>query len=371
MSPVEAALAAAEGEGLVPGFVATLRRGGETMVFAHGRRSLTDPAPMTPDTVFWIASCTKLVTSIVALQLIEEGVLELDQPVASLRPDFADLPILDGFDAAGEPVLRPAPDTPTIRHLLTHTSGLGYLFMDADLARYAQQAGVDSADAHLLPRRFEAGERWLYGASTDWLGAVIEAATGETLDEVFQRRVLDPLGMTDTVFAVGPAHAARQASMHARLPDGGLAPMVFAMPPPPYFSMGGGGVYSTAADFMALLCALLDGTLLGEASRAALFTNQIGELEAGVIVSSVAQFTNDFDPLPGHAKRWSLGLLLNAHDVPGARSGGSGAWAGLGNCYYWIDPASGVAGLLLCQVLPFADERALRLFSIFERAAYA
>jgi CubicO group peptidase (beta-lactamase class C family) len=344
---------------------------GQQYLGAFGRRHAEKPAPMTTDTVFWIASFTKLVTSVVALQLVEEGVISLDQPVASVRPDFAELGILDGFDAAGAPRVRQARDTPTIRHLLTHTSGLGYAFMDVDLARYAELKHMPPGSGHLLPRRFEAGARWQYGASTDWLGVVIEGVCGQGLDAVFQRRIFDRLGMTDTTFVPDAAQKARSAAMHARLPDGDAAPIDFALAPPPNPNLGGGGLYSTAPDFMRLLRALLDGTILGDWSRAALFENQVGDLEAGVLASSMPSFTNPYDPIPGCPKRWSLGMLINPQAGPAGRAAGSAAWAGLANCYYWMDPSRGLAGVLMAQVLPFADRKVLGLFSAFERAVYA
>jgi len=366
-----AALASAPEATQVPGYVVAARFGdGRIETASGGRRSIGEAGPMTPDTVFWIASFTKLVTSIAAMQLVDEGRLSLDQTVAGILPDFADLPILEGFDAAGAAVLRPPTDAPTVRHLFTHTSGLGYTFMDADLGRYAEQAGIGPDAARRLPRRFAAGERWHYGVSTDWLGAVVEAIEGETLDLVVARRITGPLGMADTSFAPSEAQTARAAAVHARLPDGGLVPVPFAMPREPNFSMGGGGLYSTAGDYLALLVALLEGRILSDVSRAALFANQIGDLRAGVMVSSNPALTLDHEPLPGQPKRWGLGLLLNENPGPDGRSAGSGAWAGLANCYYWLDPIHGVAGVFLTQILPFGDPAALRLFSRFERAVY-
>jgi CubicO group peptidase (beta-lactamase class C family) len=356
----------------VPGFVAAARfSDGQTETVTGGRRSIAGEAPMTADTVFWIASFTKLVTSIAALQLVDEGRLSLDQTVASILPDFADLPILEGFDADGAAVLRPASDAPTIRHLLTHTSGLGYTFMDADLGRYADQQGIGPDAARRLPRRFTAGERWHYGVSTDWVGAVVEAIEGETLDRVVARRITGPLGMTDTSFAPSEAQMARGAAVHARLPDGGLVPIPFAMPREPNFSMGGGGLYSTARDYLSLLTAILEGRILSDGARAELLANQIGDMDAGVMVSSNPALTLDYEPMPGYPKRWGLGLLLNPAPGPDGRSAGSGAWAGLANCYYWLDPDRRVAGVFLTQILPFGDPAALALFSCFERAVYA
>ncbi len=372
IAALDKTLAAAVGENLVPGFVAAARLpDGQRFEAAHGARSVAAPAPMTPDTVFWIASFTKLVTTIAALQLVEAGALDLDQAVASILPDFADLPILEGYDDAGKPRLRKATDAPTVRQLLTHTSGLGYTFMDADLGRYAEEQGIGPDQARRLPRRFDAGARWHYGVGIDWAGAVIEAVTGKGLDAVVAEAITGPLGMTDTGFAMTEAQKTRAAAMHARLPDGGLVPIDFALPPPPNFNLGGGGLHSTASDYLRLLNAILDGEILSEASRAALFVNQIGDIQAGVLVSSNPVLTNDFEPMPGDPKRWGLGLLLNQRPGPDGRPIGAGAWAGLANCYYWIDPVDRVAGVLLTQVLPFADEKVLRLFSNFERAVYA
>jgi len=372
LKSIDPALSEAAAEDPAPGFVAMATfDDGREYLRAFGRRSAADPAPMQPDTLFWIASFTKLVTSVAVLQLVEDGVLSLDTEVASILPDFAELPILSGFDAAGAPRLRAATDAPTIRHLLTHTSGVTYSFMDADLGRYAEAEAIGFDEARRLPRRFDAGARWQYGAGIDWLGVVIEAVSGEGLDAVFQRRILDPLGMADTTFARSPAQTARTAAMHARLPDGGVVPIDFAPAPPPNFGMGGGGLYSTAPDFMRLLRALLDGALLADESRRGLFANQVGDLQAGVIRSSNPPLTNDYEPMPGEPKGWSLGLLINAKPGPDGRAPGSGAWAGLGNCYYWVDPAGGVAGILLSQVLPFADATILRLFGTLERAVYA
>jgi CubicO group peptidase (beta-lactamase class C family) len=163
----------------------------------------------------------------------------------------------------------------------------------------------------------------------------------------------------------------RVVQLHARLPDGALTPMELPLPPPPHFSSGGGGLYSTASDFMHLLRALLDGDILSADTRGTLFSNEVGELNAGVTGSAIAAFARPFEPMPGQPKRWSLGMMINPEPVAGGRAAGSGAWAGLANCYYWADRTNGVAGILMSQVLPFADPPILDLFSAFERAVYA
>jgi len=372
LAAVETALPEAAERAVVPGFVAMARwRGGAEYLRAFGRRSVAGPEPMTPDAVFWIASMTKLVTSVAALQLIADGKLSLETPVAEVLPKFAELPILDGFDSAGAPRLRRAADAPTVRHLLTHTSGLGYTFLDADLQRYAEETGIDIETSDRLPRRFEAGARWQYGTNTDWLGQLVVAVAGEGLESLFARHIFAPLGMADTSFAPSPGQKARQAQVHARLPDGGLAPIEFGMPAPPHFMMGGAGLYSTASDYMKLLTGLLENEVLPASATPWLFDNAVDDLQCGFMPSVDHAMANDYEPMPGVEKGWSLGLLINIEPGPDGRSAGSGAWAGLANCYYWLDPARGVAAVLLAQILPFADPAVLGLVSTFERAVYA
>ena len=364
---------AAQAGGAAPGFVAAARLpDGDDYIGAFGHRGVADPAAMTADTLFWIASMTKVLTSIAALKLVEAGRLSLDQDAASLVPSIAEIPILEGFDAEGAPRLRAARRPVTVRHLLTHTSGFGYPFMSADLARYAAHAGLGLDQALAMPRLFEAGERWQYGTSTDFVGQIVEAVSGEGLDAYLQRYLFDVLGMNDTTFAPSPDQAARQAPMQARLPDGGLAPMPFASPPPPSPMLGGGGLYSTAGDYLTFLTALLvgDERILAPAGMALLTENQVGDLDCGVLTASVGMLTNDFEPLPGVAKRWTLGLMRNETAGADGRGAGSLAWAGLSNSYYWLDPRAGVAGVILMQILPFADPGALEVFSAFERAVY-
>jgi CubicO group peptidase (beta-lactamase class C family) len=164
--------------------------------------------------------------------------------------------------------------------------------------------------------------------------------------------------------------------MHARGPGGSLAAMPFATQRPPNPMLGGGGLWSTASDYLVFLKALLNGgagpggRILQPPSMRLLTTNQVDGLDYGVLTSSVATLTNDFEPLPGVAKRWSLGLMVNEQQGPDGRGAGSLARAGLSNCYYWLDLQAGAAGLILMQILPFADPRALEVFSAFERAVY-
>jgi CubicO group peptidase (beta-lactamase class C family) len=375
---IETALKAAQGAGTAPGMVAAARlANGSDYLGAFGQRGVADPTPMSADTLFWIASMTKVLTSVAALQLIEQGRLSLDQDAAELVPAINETPILEGFDASGAPRLRAARKTVTLKHLLTHTAGFGYVFMNKDLARFAEQKGLTFGDAMAIPRLFEAGERWEYGINTDLVGQCVEKVSGQTLDVYLQKNVFDVLGMSDSTFGPSPEQLGRKAAMHARSPDGGFAPMEFPLPPPPNPMMGGGGLYSTAPDYLAFLKSVLDGgagkngRILKPESVALLTANHVGDIECGVMDAADPSFTHPHEPMPGISKRWGIGLLLNQAKGPAGRGQGSGAWAGLSNCYYWVDPAAKVAGVILMQFLPFADPKALDAFAAFEEAVYA
>ena len=371
-------LRAAVASGRVPGVVAVAGdRNGTFFEAAHGVLSVGGDVPMTTDTVVWIASMTKAITSVAVMQLIEQGRLTLDQNAADFIPALANAPILDGFEANGAPRVRPGTKPITIRHLLTHTSGYGYAFLSPELARCAEHGQIPMDRYLELPRLFEAGERWQYGVGIDFAGQVVEAISGKGLDAYLQEAVFDVLGMADTTFAPSPTQLMRKAAMHARLPDGSLVPTEFGLPPPPNPMLGGGGLYSTAPDYLAFLDALLGGgasargRILKPESMAFVTDNHVGDIACGAMVSSNPGFSNDHEPMPGVPKRWSLGFLTNLEPGPDGRGAGSLAWAGLSNCYYWLDPKAGVAGVILMQLLPFADERALKTFSAFERAVYS
>ena len=371
---IEAAIAAAVAGGLPGVAVAARLADGDVIERAAGTRGLDNPAPMTSDTVFWIASFTKAITTAAVLQLVEERRVALDEPVAPLLPMLERPRRLAGFGADGRPQLAPAANRITLRHLLAHTSGLGYEFCSAELTRFVEVMGPysrgEGPDAPLL---FEPGAGWSYGIGIDWAGKLIEAVSGERLDIYLQRRIFAPLGMADTGFAPKPQQAERMASMHARAPDGALAATPFAMPPPPNFGMGGGGLYSTARDYLTFLSAILAGgaPILSRDSVAAMQVAQWEGPEVGVLPAVNPALCAGFDPFPGETKRWGLGFVINPAPGPNGRQAGSLAWAGLGNCYYWADPAAGVAGVFLSQLLPFGDTAALEAFGAFERAVYS
>jgi CubicO group peptidase (beta-lactamase class C family) len=373
----------AAASGAVPGVVAmAATASGIAYQGAFGRRVLPAGPDMTVDSVFWIASMTKAVTSTAALQLVERGKLTLDGPIADLLPELAKPQVLEGFDAAGEPKLRPARRPITLRHLLTHTAGFGYDLWNADLLRYEEKTGIPGIiscenRALTMPLTFDPGERWHYGINIDWAGRAVERASGLRLGDYFAEHLFNPLGMKDTAFKIGDAQRARLVGMHARQADGSLEPMPFELPQQPEFEMGGGGLYGTAADYLAFESIYLNQgraasgrQILRPESLAFMTGNQMGALDVLPLKTAIPPYTNDAEFFPGMQKKWSLGFMLNTVAVPGGRSAGSLAWAGLGNTYFWIDPERGLAGVILMQLVPFADAKALDLLAGFERAVY-
>lgn len=379
---IDAVLRRAVDAGAVPGAVA-IAANDEGVFYegAFGMRNLAKGRAMTLDTVFRIASMTKAVTSVAAMQLVEQGKLTLDGPVPDIDPALSAPQVLEGFDPSGVPRLRPARQPITLRRLLTHTAGFSYERWNANTARYVKASGMVSTStgkvASLrLPLAFDPGTRWEYGVNIDWVGLLVEAASGQKLDAYVQQHISAPLGMTDTGFATTPGQRARQASVHQRQADGSLQPQPPETPFTPEFWAGGGGLYSTASDYMTFLQALLhDGAfngarILRPETVASLGQNQIGPIEAGILRTTAPAHSADVDFFPGASLKWGLATMINAQPGPDGRSAGSLTWAGLFNTHYWIDPARHVIGVLMTQVLPFGDPPAMRLYGQFERAVY-
>jgi methyl acetate hydrolase len=369
---IETVLAEAVARGLPGAAVAARTPDGEVVQACAGVRGLDNPAPVTADTVFWIASFTKAVTTAAVLRPVEAGKIALDDPVGPWLPGLARPKVLAGFDAGGAAQLRDAERAITVRHLLAHTSGLAYDFCNAQLSRYTTGLAGDGPPAQPPPLVFEPGSAWTYGVGIDWAGELVAAVSGRTLDVYLADEVFGPLGMSETGFVVSDAQKGRLVSMHARGEGGALGVIPFQMPPPPNPGMGGGGLYSTAGDFLKFLDAILagGGPILSPASVAAMAASEFEGEEVGVLPSVNPFLCAGFDPFPGMSKRWGLGFVINPKPGPAGRSAGSLAWAGLGNCYYWADPATGAAGVFLAQLFPFGDPATLEAFAAFERAVY-
>jgi methyl acetate hydrolase len=379
---VELALRQASEAGEVPGVVAVAARAdGIVYEAAFGQREIGKPDPMTLDTVFWMASMTKAITCAAAMQLVENGKLALDEPIEPLLPQLAGRQVLDVDGKTGEARLRPAKGPITLRRLMTHTSGFAYDMWNAKLAAFMEAQdipGVASCaeKALTIPLSSDPGERWEYGIGIDFVGKAVEAASGKKLDAYFNDHIFAPLTIKDTAFRLGESQRARLVSMHARGADGALAPIAFEIPQAPEFHMGGGGLYGTARDYMAFIRMLLnggtlDGTRVLRPETVALMAeNHIGELCVTKLPSAMPQLSNDVELYPEQEKKWGLSFLINTRKTAEGRSTGSLAWAGLGNTYFWADPARKIGGVILTQILPFADPKVLKLFGTFETGVY-
>ncbi len=366
----------------IPGVVAIAADGKEVIYQgAFGKRDLSKDDPMTLDSVFWIASMTKAITTAAAMQLVEQGKLSLDAPIGKVLPDLASPQVLEGFDAAGEPKLRPAKNPITLRHLMTHTAGFCYNMWNGDMVQYLEKTGLPAVttcknDALKLPLMTDPGTRWEYGINIDHVGKAVEAVSGKKLDAYLRDHLFNPLGMTDTAFRIGEAQRQRLVAMHGRNPDGSLAPIPFELEQDPEFHMGGGGLYGTAGDYIKFTRMILNkgkgngNQVLKPETVATMGQNHIGELTMTRMTSAVAFATNDVDLYPDMVKKWGLSFLITTEQTPEGRSPGSLAWAGLANTYYWIDPARDITGVILMQVLPFADGQCLEAFAGFERGIY-
>lgn len=384
-SSLDAVLRQAVDSGAVPGVAAVVSgRDGVLYEGAAGRLHAGDDtaAEVGPDTMFRLASMTKAMASVAALQCVEDGLVALDTPVQDVLPEFGELQVLDGWDG-DTPRLRAPSRAPNLQDLLTHTAGLGYFFTNPDLFRWHEVTGAPNVltgkKAGLMtPLVRDPGVEWEYSIATDWLGLVVEALRGGTLDAVLAERVFGPLGMTDATFRPTDEQLARLMGIHSRTPDGGLAPAPVDLPRDFEFAAGGSGSYATARDHGRFLRALLRGgeldgaRILGEETTELMFTeflDGIVQPEAG-IKSTVPALANDVPPFPVK-QGWGLGLHLRHEHVPGMRLAGSGDWAGLFNCYYWIDRAAGMSAAFLTQVLPFFDEQIVQSLLGFELALYA
>jgi CubicO group peptidase (beta-lactamase class C family) len=371
----------------VPGVVAVAANSdGVIYEGAFGKRDLANGTDMTADSVFWIASMTKALTATAAMQLVEQGKLQLDEPISKVRPVLAAPQVLEGFDDKGQPKLRPAKRPITLRQLLTHTAGFTYDLWDADTAQYVKAAnlpGIISCKNAALttPLAFDPGDRWEYGINIDFAGKAVEAVSGQGLNVYLREHIFQPLGMKDTDFVIGPDQKKRLVTVHARKPDGGLDPIEFGVPQEPEFFMGGGGLYGTGRDYLAFLQMLMHGgefngaRLLRPETVAQMSKNNIGDVNISRVVlkTTAPPSTPDVDMgqlFPGQDIKWGLSFLINPQEGPAGRSGGSLSWAGLANTYFWVDPSKHVAGVILTQVLPFLDPRVLSLYGKFESGVY-
>ena len=369
----------------VPGVVAmATNRSGNIYEGAFGKRNLSQTTDMTTDTVMAIFSCTKAVTGVAVMQLVEEGKIGLHDAAKRYVPEIADIMVLEGFDANGEPKVRPPKSDITVSQLLLHTAGFGYDFFNHDLVKYGAVKNVPSVvSASLASMRsvlmHDPGTAWEYGSNIDWVGKVVESVRGKRLGEVMKERIFTPLGMNDTGFQISASMRSRLASMHARSPEGEMSVMAdFELTQEPEQHMGGHGLYSTIGDYMKFVRMVLndgaasDGTgrVLKAETLAMMTANALGDMKIRMLPGAIPSLSNDAEFFPGMPKSWGLSWMINDQQAPTGRPAGAVAWAGLANLYYWIDRKNNVGGMWGTQILPFVDGVSVPGYLDFEKTVY-
>src|SRR5262245_5681780 len=372
-SALSTLLKSATDRGDVPGVVvAVVNKDGVLYNEAFGKSSTLRNTPMTKDTIFNMASMTKPITSVAIMMLVDEGKLRLDDEVAKYLPKYKDPVVISKFNEADASYeTRPAKRPITIRHLLTHTSGIGYGFASPMLTKIIEKTKKTELD---LPLLFDPGEGWAYGASTRVLGQVVEAISGQTIDAFLESHILSPLGMHDTSYLVPTAKYARVVAVNRRGNDGKFV----EQPVPdkiPATVQGDGGLYGTPGDYGLFLRMLLNrGTLNGkriisEKSAAAMLKSQTGNVVVKEQRSANQALSRNF-PLGAGKDKWGLGFQLAADRQPNRRSPGSGTWAGIFNTHFFIDPVKQIGVVVMMQTLPFYDEKSMGVYSGVEDAVY-
>ena len=350
------------------GLLLVARNGEIAHLSVQGHADLERRRPAAEDTIFRIYSMTKPVTSVALLMLMEAGRLQLDDPVAKFIPEFASLRVFKAGSLETGFLTSPPERPVTVRDLLTHQSGLTYGFQqrtNVDAAYRALMLG-DTFTGSLaefaslvatLPLEFSPGTAWNYSVATDIAGRIIEIIAGESLDDVFRTRIFEPLGMIDTGFFVPPENRERFAACYKREPDGTLALYDdgTSFLKPPAFHSGGGGLVSTARDYVRFAEMLAQGgsfegtRLLGRKSVALMTTNH---LPGGVDLSarSIGLFSES--TLAGFGYGLGLSVMLDPAKAQLPGSVGEFAWGGMASTYFWADPAEALTVIFMTQLVP-------------------
>jgi CubicO group peptidase (beta-lactamase class C family) len=368
-------LQGAVARGDVPGVVvAVVGRDGVLYQEAFGKANVAKDIAMSTDTIFNIASMTKPVTSVAVMMLVEEGKLKLDDDVAKYLPKYKNPVVLSKFNEADATYeTRPAKRPITIRHLLTHTSGIGYTFSSRTVSAIQQKTKLGELDMPLL---FDPGESWAYGASTRVLGHVVEAISGQKLDAFLASRILHPLGMHETAYSVPASKSARLVAVNTRT-NGAFVERPAAAAPPPANPAGDGGLYSTAGDYGLFVRMLLNRGRLGstrilsERTVRTMFQNHTGSVVVPLQRSANPALSKDF-PVGAGEDNWGLGFELARPKVkkPDTRAAGSGTWAGIFNTHFWVDPTNEVGVIVMMQTLPFYDDQSMKVLAGVEEIVY-
>ncbi len=365
---------AAVDKGEIPGVVAAVTNKDRIVYLkAFGKQDVGRGIPMTTDSVFRIASMTKPVTSVGVMMLSEQGKLKLDDAVGNYVPSFKGREVIASFNEQdGSYTTRPAKREMTIRHLLTHTSGLGYPFTSFTVLGIQQKKGTNPVDMPLLS---DPGTKWVYSASTAVLGTIVEKLSGQSIEEFDQAKIFRSLGMVDTSYYLPEGKAGRLATVHQRENTG----LVENPNPATYMPSvrGDGGLLSTASDYAAFVQMFLNegswhGTRLLKAESVRLMTsNQIGSVVVDKMPAAIPRQSDVF-PFGAGKDKFGLGFQITVTDGASTHERGAGSytWAGIDNTHFWVDPKNGIGVVILTQVLPFYNPVSMDVMNRFEKLIY-
>ncbi|KAK9311008.1 beta-lactamase/transpeptidase-like protein [Lipomyces starkeyi] len=385
----------------IPGVYACVASKDGDVLLSHaaGKAGVNSDEPMTPETVFWIASCTKLVVAIAAMQLVEQGLMSLDDParLEEICPELKNVPLIKEVTAIGGLLLVPKKNRMTLRQLLTHTAGFGHTFNDQAVRIWGEmfsidKYGGDAADV-LQPLKFEPGTGWMYGAGYEWVGKSITRVSGLKLNDYITQNILEPLGITDVSIIPTGNMKKHLVKMSYRLPDGtvigidhylkdSLSDDASALRP--VYHSAGAGLFAAPAEYCKILmaiandgaCAIRGTRILEKESVDEMFKNQVPDIPyfgATNFVSVRHELSNQVEelfPQSGKPQGWGITGRLNLHDTDQGRSAGSTSWAGLANLYWWVDRETGIVGFVCAQLIPFLDAKVLKLWMDVEEAVY-
>ncbi|KAJ7459752.1 beta-lactamase/transpeptidase-like protein [Mycena latifolia] len=371
---------------------------GEIYMRQAGTKLVGDPSSgfIDEDSVFWLCSQTKLITTIAALKLIEQGKIELDTQVEQILPELANPVVVTGFDDAGKILTTPAKSKITFGQLLNHTSGLDYGVdgttpaSGMPLAYSHSYKGEDVSNFFKIikgslpgvPLKFEPGTDFGYGFSSDCAGFIVERLSGKSLEEYFQEYIFAPLGIKSASFYLTPPLKERLLPLASRNADGVIEPLIentFIDQDPANVRVhfGGGGLYSSQKDYLTILRHLLQiksgratSPILTLASVNTMFEPTLPAAGAATM-NAMAAALSKYLGLPAGAAQFGRGLLLNTADIPGRRKQGSGAWGGWANTSYFLDPQTGVAAVFATQLSPTGDDKHERMYALLEKELYS
>jgi methyl acetate hydrolase len=365
---------AAVDKGEIPGVVAAITNKDRILYLkAFGKKDVARGIPMSRDTVFRIASMTKPLTSVGIMMLYEEGKLRLEDPASNYLPAYKGREVIASFSEQDATyTTRPPKGEITIRHLLTHTSGLSYPFTSRTILAIQTKTGNDPKE---LPLLFDPGTKWNYSPATAVLGDIIQKLSGQSLEDWDQARIFRPLGMVDTTYTPAPEKAARLATIHQRETTG-----LVENPNPAEYTpdvRGDGGLVSTASDYAAFVQMFLNegswhGKQLLKPETVRLMTsNQIGRVVVETMPAAIPSRSAAFPSGAGKDK-FGLGFQIAVTDGTPAheRGAGSYSWGGIDNTHFWVDPKNGIGVVILTQVLPFYNPTSMDVIKRFEKLIY-